>query len=452
MTPSAADLDSQKRLGELLLELGFIDAEQLRIALTRQRQWGKRLGWVLVESGFITEGRLVRGLSRQLKLDTCDPVTAPVPERLRQMVGRDLALEHRVVPIALRVQPSGEVLLVATADPLNRRAEHALLERTGRSVRWLLSGETEIDLALARHYGTRPPSLMPKHDLPYTPLPAPDAEQITHDQDRVSKTAAEDRFDLPLLPSADMPEATESMVFDVLAGPAQWVSEDVTVAGFSEVKPPVPRFGGSAAPQGEDWSEMFPSTSGVPLPWGETPRLAQPALQAPINPNALLSDPGPLRSESGAWSEPPHPAAVDAQDERAPIPELVSEPQAELQQTAILPAMRRPIPRSESLQISIEEDLDGLVAEPDSRTVEISAVATLAAPPPVPAAAPRDDARTIQARAVLARVAAGIAPSPAESAWLTRLFAALLLDEEIEDDQLTRALAKIGLPGSSTGQ
>ena len=151
---------AQQRLGGLLLEMGFIDQEQLRVALDRQEKSGKRLGKILVESGLITEDRLVHALSRQLGIEACDPIMTPIHDSVLALVPPGVAFTHRVLPVARQRDNDGECLYVATADPLDSPAQAALVEVVpgGTELRWMLAGETEMDLALARHYGAAPPS------------------------------------------------------------------------------------------------------------------------------------------------------------------------------------------------------------------------------------------------------------------------------------------------------
>jgi hypothetical protein len=149
----------QKRLGELLVEMGFIDPRMLQTALEEQKRSHRRLGKILVEMGAITEERLVRALSLQLGIEVCDPIATPVHARVRSLISAELAHRCRVIPIAIRREDAGQSLFVATADPLDRGVLEILRAHVGGAtrVRWMLAGETEIELALARHYGAEPP-------------------------------------------------------------------------------------------------------------------------------------------------------------------------------------------------------------------------------------------------------------------------------------------------------
>ena len=54
------------RIGEVLLEEGTITEDQLKKALTQQKETGRLLGEVLVESGVIEASVLVQALARRL--------------------------------------------------------------------------------------------------------------------------------------------------------------------------------------------------------------------------------------------------------------------------------------------------------------------------------------------------------------------------------------------------
>ena len=54
------------RLGEMLIERGMIEAEDLERALELQRERGDKLGKILVDMGFIAQRDLLAALSEQL--------------------------------------------------------------------------------------------------------------------------------------------------------------------------------------------------------------------------------------------------------------------------------------------------------------------------------------------------------------------------------------------------
>ena len=153
---------TQQRLGALLVEMGFIDDAQLASALEEQQRSDKRLGKILVEASILSEDRLVHALSRQLGIEACDPIMTRVHERVLALIPAAVAFKHRVLPVARqREADRRDVVYVATADPLDQEAHHAVAQTLGDQIRvqWMLAGETEMELALARHYGKQSRSL-----------------------------------------------------------------------------------------------------------------------------------------------------------------------------------------------------------------------------------------------------------------------------------------------------
>ncbi len=143
----------KKRLGEILIERGLIDVDQLNSALAHQRQWGMRLGTALVAKGFIAEGVLTRVLSESLAIPMVDLSRIVADPRALQMVPRRLAEQHDVFPIALREQPNGRrMLLLAMADPLNVTAIDEISFSTDTIVKPAIAQISSLEQAIRRHY------------------------------------------------------------------------------------------------------------------------------------------------------------------------------------------------------------------------------------------------------------------------------------------------------------
>lgn len=143
----------KKRLGEILLERGLIDVDQLNSALAHQRQWGMRLGTALVAKGFIAEGMLTRVLSESLGIPMVDLARVVVDQRALQVVPRRLAEQYDVFPIALREQPNGRrMLLLAMADPLNATAIDEIGFTTDTIVKPAIAQISSLEQAIRRHY------------------------------------------------------------------------------------------------------------------------------------------------------------------------------------------------------------------------------------------------------------------------------------------------------------
>lgn len=143
----------KKRLGEILVERGLIDADQLNSALAHQRQWGMRLGTALVAKGFIAEGTLTRVLSESLSIPMVDLARVVVDPRALHAVPRKLCEQHDVFPLSLREQPNGRrLLLLAMADPLNATVIDEIAFSTDAIVKPAIAQISSLEQAIRRHY------------------------------------------------------------------------------------------------------------------------------------------------------------------------------------------------------------------------------------------------------------------------------------------------------------
>ena len=68
-----------KRLGDMLLDSGYITTDQLTTALSLQKDSGMRLGETLIDAGYITEKELIDVLCMQLGIDFIDLTNVILP-------------------------------------------------------------------------------------------------------------------------------------------------------------------------------------------------------------------------------------------------------------------------------------------------------------------------------------------------------------------------------------
>ena len=140
---------ARKKLGEMLLEAGVIDATGLRAALVEQRRWGGHLGRVLIDMKLVSEEQLVAILSRQLGIATVDVDKVQIPQAVIELVPGEVAEQFSLIPFA---QPM-KFLDVAMSDPTNLGIVDELRIRTQLNVRPYLAGPRTIERAVAKYYG-----------------------------------------------------------------------------------------------------------------------------------------------------------------------------------------------------------------------------------------------------------------------------------------------------------
>lgn len=137
------------RLGDLLVKSGVISEEQLNDALELQKGSKKRLGSVLIENNIISESNLIEALQLQLGVDYIDLSTAAIAPEMAQVLSRNIARKHSVVPVRM----VGDELYLAMADPLNFIAIEEVKAATGKRVVPLISSQAATERAIANLYG-----------------------------------------------------------------------------------------------------------------------------------------------------------------------------------------------------------------------------------------------------------------------------------------------------------
>ena len=141
------------RLGDLLIDKGFITQDQLRIALIEQKRQNEPLGKMLVQLGFIAEAVMRDVLGDQLGQESVD-LSKAVPDREAiKLIPKMHAERYHLLPIDY--DQERKVLTVAMADTFNVVAldQTAALLGSEIEIHPILSGESEIETAIDQFYG-----------------------------------------------------------------------------------------------------------------------------------------------------------------------------------------------------------------------------------------------------------------------------------------------------------
>jgi type IV pilus assembly protein PilB len=138
-----------KQLGQILIELGYITADQLETALEEHRKTPKSLGRVLIDLGMIKESDLVRALAEQVGLEFVDLSEFQVDAVATALLPEALARRYRALPIGER---DGR-LLVAMSDPANVYALDDIRTITGRDVLPVVATANDVEAAIQKFSG-----------------------------------------------------------------------------------------------------------------------------------------------------------------------------------------------------------------------------------------------------------------------------------------------------------
>ena len=146
--PKTMAVTTQKRLGQVLLEMKKVTQKHLDEALKLKEQRGGAIGAVLVDLGYCEKDDVSAALAVQagMRRVHLDELEVP-PEVVEQMDGM-VARSYSVVPIEF---DSG-ILTVAMADPNNFRALDELHMLLGHEIRAAVADPATVIRALDKYY------------------------------------------------------------------------------------------------------------------------------------------------------------------------------------------------------------------------------------------------------------------------------------------------------------
>ena len=138
-----------RQIGQILVDMGFIDDDQLILVLEEQQQRpGELLGQVAEELGLITDVQLSQALAEQMDLKVVELGDIKIAPDLLEQLTETMAQLYRVIPIHLE----GDRLTLATCDPQNITVQDELRTFLGLDVQLVVATDREIKQRLEQHY------------------------------------------------------------------------------------------------------------------------------------------------------------------------------------------------------------------------------------------------------------------------------------------------------------
>jgi type IV pilus assembly protein PilB len=147
LTPPSGNKDPRRRLGDVAVDLGFVDRELVEQVMAQEREAHVPMGALLVESGIIDSAQLARMLAERNSLDYVDLNEFEVDQGAANLIDAAEASRSRAVPIAFL---DDGVLLVATADPSNVLGADDIALATGHEVRRAIATPEGIEALINR--------------------------------------------------------------------------------------------------------------------------------------------------------------------------------------------------------------------------------------------------------------------------------------------------------------
>ena len=137
------------RIGEILLERGYVTSAQMDEALAYQKEHrDKRVGQILMELGFVSEQQVLEALASRLEIEIIDVATIHVDLDAVAKIDKDLAEKNAFLPISM----DGQTMELVTNDPLNYFALEEVKQQTGCDLKILLSEEKSLRQAISYYF------------------------------------------------------------------------------------------------------------------------------------------------------------------------------------------------------------------------------------------------------------------------------------------------------------
>ena len=138
-----------RRIGQILVDLGFLTDEQLELLLEEQQQRpGEMFGQIAMSMGLISDEQLAQGLAEQMGMQVVTLSEMSLSPDVLAHITEPMAQLYRIVPISFR----DETLTIAMCDPQKLSILDELRSFLGYDIRAVVATEKEMNRALDRYY------------------------------------------------------------------------------------------------------------------------------------------------------------------------------------------------------------------------------------------------------------------------------------------------------------
>src|SRR5581483_4509109 len=107
-----------RKLGTIMVDMGYLDEEKLWTVLEEQKRSGSELiGKVAVRLGLVKEDNVLKALGEQLGMKVMKLENTTIPAELTELVNETMATAYKVVPVSQNKKDKS--VTIAMAEPQN---------------------------------------------------------------------------------------------------------------------------------------------------------------------------------------------------------------------------------------------------------------------------------------------------------------------------------------------
>src|SRR5918994_3545436 len=142
LRPPTQRTGAKRRIGDVIVQLGFAERELVEKAVEKGRAGGVPLGQSLIDAGIVDSNQLAQALAERNGLDYVDLNAFEVDQGAANLIDAAKARRYQTIPISFLGE---QTVLVATADPANVLALDDIAMATGYEVRRAVASPEDID-------------------------------------------------------------------------------------------------------------------------------------------------------------------------------------------------------------------------------------------------------------------------------------------------------------------
>jgi type IV pilus assembly protein PilB len=138
-----------RRIGQILVDLGFLTDTQRETVLEEQQQRpGEMFGQIAISLGFVSDDQLAQGLGEQMGMQVVSLSDAVIPPEVLTKITEPMAQLYRIIPLSFEEN----ALTIAMCDPQKLSIIDELRSFLGHDIKAMVCTEKDMLKALERYY------------------------------------------------------------------------------------------------------------------------------------------------------------------------------------------------------------------------------------------------------------------------------------------------------------
>ncbi len=140
-----------RRLGTIMIDMGYLDEETLWKVLEEQKRTGTELvGKVAVRMGVVKEDQVLKALGEQLGMKMVKLADVTIPAELTELVNESMATAYKIVPVSQNKKDKS--ITVAMAEPQNPSTLDSLRMFLSTEVKGAIASEADVMAKIEQLY------------------------------------------------------------------------------------------------------------------------------------------------------------------------------------------------------------------------------------------------------------------------------------------------------------